>query len=1337
MKHSKRLFFTNLICAVLFLGCAVDVSERSELPFVSEGNSSTPLVVYLSNPQSPHDAGYYNNIKKALNYAKIPVELTHIQDFNRTPAISSPTRVVVVLDTYLLTEAAMQTLVTFVANGGHIFIPNVSNDVNFGFLAGIKSNAPYSIDPAATGIKFQTHFLPGLKSTSYPLEDNHNGLKRENFEDDVEVLATAVNDTNYPTLLRYKVGLGQTLVLNTTVGAQKADRGLYFAAILAGLEKIPYPVVNAGVIFLDDFPSPMYDIKQEPIASEMNVTMASFVTEVWWPDMLKLSREENIEYTAVVCFDYRVDTEPPFIMPEWETTKMNVNGRQVIMADWLMRQVLNSGNEIAFHGYNHISLLKKDWGREDFMETAVFTAYKKWRSSNYGKLPVTYVPPSNLIDSVGLASLEWGMPSIKYIASTYLGDLEKGGNREFDPDPFNRVFFDFPRITSGFILDDKIRFEMQSLYLYTGIWSHFVHPDDVYQIQPGANEKTRGDYDFRNSLNLGWRKSANGKTAMYPRFSSFIKDLKKTYPYIRFVKAETAAAETQNWRYERYAHTATEDLYTVSLSRPQESKTTWWFAYASRDNSLDLEAFLRRTRIEYTKTPFQDGFLYNIKTNGTSLSLPNLLNKTALTAKTEDALMAVEGYGAYLKADKAFATVDEEIEWFIAEGRVSEAVSILKRKIERVPGSMVSDLAKLATYLGYVGREFEIWPVMESAYENSSEKNDIVALSLQLVKNSDYPSLEIRKRWMDRQLDLYPGNQQLLQTYLTYFYEETRNLSPQSLIDLINTTPDAKSKTIYSNVLLDVYPDDFISFIADTKACTDDYLLPLADSIAWWYANNQQYGAAIQWSACTKDISREIILEWYALDGNEDYLKNNDYAKYIEYLLRYDAYRAVNLLLEATPCDDELVPQSTNIAYAYANRGFYRKAIEWAGCSPDIQIREILQWYYELQALDTMEQIYTAHIAKNPEDDDLKLFMAEVYAALGNIKKSWILASSLPESSGKDALQRLLNRDVIYTDGTTQKELLNKYPNLFYPEVLHKITKELRLKTGNTLEISNAVVANRLLPTSVGTDVTYGFYDGKENKHLVSATQYIARSLDQNFDNPANITHSLYGVEYGFKSKERFKKLNYTATARLEMDEYNDLFYRLQAGISQSKDSLYRSISLSHKPAVTGPAYSLGIYNTNLTVYYEEQKFLTDLFAVFLLQGNYYSDDALDGLLSTQIGKNYKIGTNATLAPFTEATGRLGNSNNTNGFPYWTIEERLHGGLGLRYAYKNPSGEVEFGLEAAAFADTFSDFFQRYRGSASFPLFPWCYLTANAEFYTLKNFYSNNFGVGVKYYFDN
>jgi len=72
--------------------------------------------------------------------------------------------------------------------------------------------------------------------------------------------------------------------------------------------------------------------------------------------------------------------------------------------------------------------------------------------------------------------------------------------------------------------------------------------------------------------------------------------------------------------------------------------------------------------------------------------------------------------------------------------------------------------------------------------------------------------------------------------------------------------------------------------------------------------------------------------------------------------------------------------------------------------------------------------------------------------------------------------------------------------------------------------------------------------------------------------------------------------------------------------------------------------------------------------------------------------------------------------------------------LGVSYNIKNETKQIDIGIGAAMFLDTFSDNFQRYRGTLSMPVFDYLFVNANAEFFTIENFYSNSFQLGLKYY---
>src|SRR5699024_10456832 len=206
---------------------------------------------------------------------------------------------------------------------------------------------------------------------------------------------------------------------------EKEHRGLFFAAIMSGLPHVPWPVNSTATIFLDDFASPTYSIKREPVKSDLGLNEHQFLTEVWWPDMAVLAEQMSIEYTTLTCFDYRNHSEPPFTFKEWDNKDASSKNPSLRGASSrLLKELKRSVHELGFHGYNHVSLQEKDWPSKKFMALSARSAQKKWVSENFGALPYTYVPPTNIIDETGLNALKEGMPSIGVMASLYLEDFE-------------------------------------------------------------------------------------------------------------------------------------------------------------------------------------------------------------------------------------------------------------------------------------------------------------------------------------------------------------------------------------------------------------------------------------------------------------------------------------------------------------------------------------------------------------------------------------------------------------------------------------------------------------------------------------------------------------------------------------------------------------------------------------------------------------------------------------------------------------------------------------------------------------------------------------------------
>lgn len=1306
------------------------VDNTSKILF--DADSETPLVEYIINPKNKQSILCNRHVKKSLNYAKIPYRQRQLKEFNQNPNLSPSTQVLAIYNLTPLSENATEKILEFVSSGGTIFVATASEDARFGYFAGLKTNANYETDVTTVGYRFRTNLLPDMNGKTYQNNTSHYGLKKANFSDKIDIWATAVNEPDTPTVLQRDLGQGHVVVLNTTQDPEKNDRGIFFASILYGLPNIPYPIANTSSIFLDDFPAPLYNIVKEPIASEMNKSELMFYTDVWWPDLKELARKESLKYTAMACFDYRNKTKPPFLFPEWKSAMIDRNGKQTSATSWLMQDVTKNGHELALHGYNHVSLMKDDWPNPEYMSLSLKSAQKIWSSSRYGKFPVTYVPPSNDIDSIGLKALHEGMPSIRYVCSTYSGDFAFGGDREFDPEPHLPSLFDFPRVTSGYIVDDRMEFDQQSLYLYTGIWTHFIHSDDVYQIPDESNVESRGVYEYRNKNGLGWRTTKDGTPGLFPRFEKYIQHTRAIFPMMRFLTVNKAAPKVQKWRKQQYDFKHGGQYYKVALKNASEKKQeTYWFSYVPTANQEKIENYLNDQDYQFSKTAMLDGFLYNIKTSSPTLELP-------MVQKIEP---STDIFESIYKQYKAFI---ENRSQQIAQGK-AEVLKDKEQKeselqIQKLSSTILQqkninpkDWASLYANLKSVGNEEYIWPLLDKKY---IQQPNLVLLDIarNISTKTSYPDDQTQKRWMLRQLKAHPDNLSLKASYVNYYgQKDDINLSFEELEKLYSKSATNKVKESYLEILLAQYPSKSKVIVDAIPVCSATISSRMASNLTYFYSNLQENQKALEWSSCAKNIPEEDVMQWRVNTGDYKDLKTTDYPRYISYLLSNRPKLATEELIEEKPCDAALSEQSEAIAYAYGDQGSFRKALVWSACVPDFSIQDRLQWHIELNDTIGFAQTYQKYTQLHPNDDAISVFVAETYLDLGQSEKAWKIATALKNPTARKKLRRRLNRRLPELPLSKKQKLLQLYPDLFYSEAARKTKKEIRLQTGDFIDLSSNLIADRLDPTSFGNKLSYGIRDKKLQTHTLGITQYKAYALAVDSIFKPNEDHSLLGLEYTFLSAEKYKKAQYSAKIRSEFDKQGRTFWHLSAGISKSKDSLYSSASLSFRPAITAPAYDLSIYQTKLEVYKEWQ--MSKRFRGILnLEGNYYTDQVTDGQLSLNLAYKINLSKKAKILPYTEVSGMLGSEDRENGYPYWTLKNRFYGGAGLSFQYENKINHLKFSLDAAIFFDTYSDSFQRYRGQLSYPLWDYWVLQAGAEFYTLKNFYSNNFTFGLRYY---
>jgi hypothetical protein len=273
-----------------------------------------------------------------------------------------------------------------------------------------------------------------------------------------------------------------------------------------------------AVMFVDDWPIPMFNVVKAPVP----VKDTEFYTRQWWPDIKRIFSSRGIPYASFLVFNYNADTSPPFGSGEFFVAEDQATVR-------IAREILDSGQELALHGYNHISLTLSPtrvnvarWPSQQAMEQSLTAARREWASLFGGhSLPFAYVAPNNIIDEAGIRAVHDVFPSVKVMSF-----LRSGGGEEartpFGPHPEIPGVYYIPRNTSGYPYTPYKRQQITAAASGPGIWSHFIHADDVY--------------DPNRSRDMSWEE-------LRGEFEKTLDFAATHYPWLRWVSLREAYAE--------------------------------------------------------------------------------------------------------------------------------------------------------------------------------------------------------------------------------------------------------------------------------------------------------------------------------------------------------------------------------------------------------------------------------------------------------------------------------------------------------------------------------------------------------------------------------------------------------------------------------------------------------------------------------------------------------------------------------------------------------------------------------------------------------------------------
>lgn len=357
-----------------------------------------------------------------------------------------------------------------------------------------------------TGLIFNKNLLQGGKSVTL----SEDFLTHSSFDVELDaqstIYLTSADQNQLPLLWDFPIGDGRLVFINTDQFTKKDARGTLASAYSLLFDVFAYPVINSSLFFIDDFPAPIPEGKSPRITQEFGRDIQSFFINIWWPDMQSLTQRFGIKFTGVVIETYSQDVKLPF------KRQSNVD-----LFNYFGSMLLHDGGEIGYHGYNHVPLCLKYEGCDDQLGYPYWTSEEAMRESlnelmafNHGLFNdvtfSTYVPPSNILGNFARKRFPEMLPEVKIISSVYLP--EKGGTpyvQEFEEAEDGII--ELPRITSGYLPDDFMRWAALNELGMHYIQSHFVHLDDVLDEERSAG---RGWGYLRKELDkhLLWLESA-------------------------------------------------------------------------------------------------------------------------------------------------------------------------------------------------------------------------------------------------------------------------------------------------------------------------------------------------------------------------------------------------------------------------------------------------------------------------------------------------------------------------------------------------------------------------------------------------------------------------------------------------------------------------------------------------------------------------------------------------------------------------------------------------------------------------------------------------------------
>ena len=447
---------------------------------ISNNEQQKPTSLVLFDSESSLAKGSQATVLSVFDSMKIPFVLMDVSQSQQIEFDEYKT-IIITFVSLASIDDRLDELMQWVENGGKLLFA-IRPDNTFALSRiypklGIASLEKGLIE--ANGVEFLTELLPGVNGVQFgETFIDHTSLPVE-LNQGTTLHMISSDGQGVPILWETPLGSGKIVVINSDQFIDKSSRGLIGAAYSLLQDVVIYPVINASVFYIDDFPAPIREGRDDAIFRQFSRDIESFILNVWWPDMQEIKDKYNLILSTVIIETYDYQLEPPF---EYKV------GQEDLLK-YFGGIVLRDGGEIGLHGFNHVPLcLEKDkinqvleyptWPSDRDMKQSIIEL-QQFASSMFPEQPFSmYVPVSNILCPDARKWLPEVLPDLRVIASVYLPDADVPAYvQEFEEAEDGVI--EFPRLTSGYNPDNFMQWTAANEIWLHYTAGHFVHPDDV------------------------------------------------------------------------------------------------------------------------------------------------------------------------------------------------------------------------------------------------------------------------------------------------------------------------------------------------------------------------------------------------------------------------------------------------------------------------------------------------------------------------------------------------------------------------------------------------------------------------------------------------------------------------------------------------------------------------------------------------------------------------------------------------------------------------------------------------------------------------------------------